>query len=229
MRLLLNAAALRTGQRDRFSRRHESPVSHADSAQDADDDPDRDDPIYVYKPSLMSAPWEFRLEPEGLAFNVGRISGVVRYERIKRVRLSFRPVTMQSHRFLTEIWSEDFPKIPIASVSWRSIAEQARQDAPYTAFVTELHRRLAAAGSHATFTIGMPRPLFALGVVVFAGATLGLAALTVRGLQTGEWRGAAIVGGFFLLFAWQAGNYFRRNRPGSYRPDAVPPGALPRA
>jgi hypothetical protein len=24
------------------------------------------------------------------------------------------------------------------------------------------------------------------------------------------------------LFLWQSGNYFRRNRPGSYRPDALP-------
>ena len=54
---------------------------------------------------------------------------------------------MQTHRFITEIWSADNPKIQIVSVSWRSIMEQERLDNAYSAFVTELHRRLAAAGA----------------------------------------------------------------------------------
>jgi hypothetical protein len=33
---------------------------------------------------------------------------------------------------------------------------------------------------------------------------------------------------FVLLFFWQGGTIFYRNRPGPYRPDAVPPHLLPR-
>ena len=33
---------------------------------------------------------------------------------------------------------------------------------------------------------------------------------------------------FFLLFAWQVGTYFYRNRPGAYRPDAPPAYLLPK-
>jgi len=183
---------------------------------------------YVYKPSLMGAPWLLRLTPAGLAWELGRYSGVIRYDRIKRVRLSFRPVTMQSQRFLTEIWSDDAPKVPIASSSWRSLMEQERLDGAYVAFVTELHRRLAAAGTRASFSTGMALPLYAIGILVYIAAMLAFAGITVRALQLGEWSAVAVVGAFFALFAWQVGVYFRRNRPGSYRPDALPPDALPR-
>jgi hypothetical protein len=33
---------------------------------------------------------------------------------------------------------------------------------------------------------------------------------------------------FLGLFLWQAGNFFRRNRPGPFRPDAIPDSVLPR-
>jgi hypothetical protein len=197
--------------------------------------PDRDaavvgegDPIYAFKPSLVGAASIFRLGPDALHWEIGGRSGRVRYDQIRRVRLSYRPVTMQSHRFLTEIWAEDSPKIQIASVSWRSLVEQQRLDGGYAAFITELHRRLAAAGAQAQFIAGAPAPIYWLGVVAFAAIMVAMAVVVGRAIEAGQWTGAAIVGLFFLVFAFQLGNYFRRNRPGQYRPDALPVAALPR-
>jgi hypothetical protein len=195
---------------------------------DHDDDEEADSLVYAYKPSLMGSVWEVTLKRDGLGWQLGAHKGLIPYDRIRRVRLSYRPVTMQSHRFVTEVWSDAAPKISIASASWRTIMEMARQDAAYTSFVTELHRRLAAAGSTASFTHGMPAVIYGFGLVVFLAATLAFAALTVRALQLREWAAVAVVGGFFVLFAWQIGVYFRRNRPGRYRPDALPADALPR-
>jgi hypothetical protein len=31
-----------------------------------------------------------------------------------------------------------------------------------------------------------------------------------------------------VLFLWQSGNFFRRNRPGLYRPEALPAELLPK-
>jgi hypothetical protein len=190
---------------------------------------DGDDPTYAYKPSLMGAPWLLCLKPEGLEYSVGRWSGLAPYASIRRVRLSFRPTTMQMRRFVAEIWAADAPKIQIVSTSWRSLVEQERLDAAYVSFVTELHRRLAEAGATATFVSGMPLLLYGVGVAVYVGALLAFAALTARALQIGEWTGAAMVGGFFALFAWQVSAYFWRNRPGLYSPDALPRNVLPRA
>ena len=43
-----------------------------------------------------------------------------------------------------------------------------------------------------------------------------------------QWAPTAVVGIFFLVFAYQLGTYFYRNRPGRYRPDAIPPSVLPK-
>jgi hypothetical protein len=191
------------------------------------DSPEQRDPAYSHKPSLMGAAWEFRLRSDALDWGVGFREGRIPYRNIRRVRLSFRPVTMQMRRFVTEIWSTDGPKLTIASTSWRSLLEQEAKDDAYGAFIRELHRRLAAAGGAATFERGSPAMLYWPGLVIFAGAGLGLAALTARALQEQALAAAALIGGFFALFLWQSGNYFRRNRPGRYRPDALPDDLVP--
>jgi hypothetical protein len=66
------------------------------------------------------------------------------------------------------------------------------------------------------------------GILLFVAAAIGFAALAVRSLQSGAAFAALMIFAFLLLFLWQAGNIFYRNRPGSYRPDALPPPLLPR-
>lgn len=188
---------------------------------------DRGDLSYAYKPSLLGAPWEFRLTADALEWSIGRHQGRTPYDRIARVRLSFRPVTMQTRRFVTEIWPAGGPKLSIASSSWKSVLEQEGRDQDYGAFVRELHRRIAAGGARASFETGSPMLLYWPGLSVFAVVSFGLAALTLQALQIGAWAGAAFVGGFLALFLWQSGNYFRRNRPGSYRPEAPPESLVP--
>lgn len=203
-----------------------TPAPEPEDAAAASDD---GNPSYAYKPNLVGAPWEFSLAGEGLAWRYGRRSGLIRYGDIRRVRLSFRPATLQSYRFLTEIWAPQSPRIQISSTTFRSLMEQARQDAAYRDFVTELHRRLAAAGTPALFQAGMHPALYWLGVGVFATIGLTLGGLLVRTLLNGDLTGAAVIVGVILLFLWQVGMVFRRNRPGIYRPDALPALVLPRA
>jgi branched-subunit amino acid transport protein len=136
---------------------------------------------------------------------------------------------MQSHRFIAEIWSPDSPKIQIASVSWRSIMEQERLDRAYSEFVTELHRRIAAAGGEVQFSSGVPAAIYWLGVVVFAAVMIAIVIMAGRSALAMQWTSAAIVAAFLAVFVWQIGGYFLRNRPGRYRPDAIPPGIMPKA
>src|SRR3954470_14544441 len=94
---------------------------------------------YTYRPSLMGAAWEFTLMPDALEWKAGRRGGRVPYDAIHHVRLSFRPVAMQSRRFRAEVWSKAGPKLDVVSSSWRSMVEQVSQDADYLRFITELH------------------------------------------------------------------------------------------
>jgi hypothetical protein len=188
-----------------------------------------EDPAYSYRPSLLGAAWEFRLVGDGIDWSAGRKSGHLRYRDIRRVRLSYRPTSMQSHRFMTELWAEGAPKLEILSTSWRSMAEQVRMDRPYAAFITELHRRIALAAPPARFEQGSTPLLYWPGLIVFAGVAFGLVLLIVRALQADTKAGAAFVGCFFLLMLWQGGNFFRRNRPGVYRPEVPPADLLPKS
>jgi len=193
--------------------------------------PDRDDdgnPTYEFKASLVGAMCQFKLMLDGLHWQVGRRTGNARYDRLRAVRLSYRPVTMQSYRFVTEIWPADQPKIQIVSVSWRSMVSQQRLDAAYAGFITELHRRLAATGGRTQFSIGLPVVTYWVGIVVFSGVLLATAALVLRAVQVAQWSASAVIVIFFGVFAYQLGQYFYRNRPQRYRPDDIPAQVLPK-
>jgi len=191
-------------------------------------DPDNGDLLYAYKPALLGAPHEFRLSQDALGWRSGGRALRIPYDRIRRLRLSFRPVTLQSYRFLAEIWPTSGPKMQIASTSWRSLVEHERLDRAYAAFVTELGRRVAAAGAAASFETGTSPVLYWPGLSLFVVVALALAALVVRALQSAETTGAALVAVFLAVFLWQVGGFFRRNRPGTYRPEAVPAEVLPK-
>jgi len=186
------------------------------------------DPTYAFKASLIGSLCQFTLKPDALEWQIGRRSGRIRYDAVRAVRLSYRPVTMQSHRFIAEIWSLGNPKIQIVSVSWRSIMEQQRLDAAYAVFIIELHRRLAAAGAPARFSAGLPFATYWVGVVIFGAVLVATGGLLVRAMNFDQWAPMVVVAIFFLVFAYQLGTYFYRNRPGRYRPDAVPADVLPK-
>jgi len=183
---------------------------------------------YSFRPSLLGAPWRFELTGGGLDWSTGRKSGRMSYGAVRRVRLSYRPVNMQSQRFVTEIWAENGPKLQIVSSSWKSMFVQERLDAPYAAFVGELHRRITAAATHVIWEQGVGPLKYWPGLVIFLAAALAMAALSVRALQAQAYAAAALVAFFLVSFLWQGGNFFRRNRPGHYRPPALPAEVMPK-
>ena len=183
---------------------------------------------YGYRPSLLGAPWEFKLTESTIDWAVGARSGRVPFSNIRRLRMSYRPMSVQSYRFVTELWAEGAPKIQIVSSSWKSLVEQERLDEAYSAFVRELHRRITVLAAPVRFDQGANPLIYWPGLIVFGAAALGLAALIAHALQVGAARGAALVGGFLVLLLWQFGNFFRRNRPRVYHPDTLPVDVMPR-
>jgi hypothetical protein len=190
------------------------------------DNPD-DATTYAYRPSVLGATWSFRLTPDAIAWDAGRRSGRIAYGDVARVRMSFRPATLQSQRFLTEIWSRDGTKLRILSSSWKSMVEQTRLDDSYRAFVVALHRRLAGANARVDYVSGASPFLYWLGLATFVATSLVIAALIVRVTQAGAAGAALLIAAFLAGFLWQAGGYFRRNLPGRYSPDTLPLHQLP--
>ncbi|MFN3658920.1 MAG: hypothetical protein ACK4UO_16855 [Pseudolabrys sp.] len=182
---------------------------------------------YSFRSSLLGPGWEFRITGDGLDWSSGQRAGHVPFAKVRRVRMAFRPLSMQSYRFLTEVWAEGTPKLTIASTSWKGLVEHQRLDKEYSAFVRALHRGLARSRTAARLERGSPPLLYWPGVVVLFGMALGFAVLIVFALRSGSLAGAAFVAAFLLLFLWQSGNFFRRNRPGLYPAEAPPEDLLP--
>ena len=182
---------------------------------------------YAYKASLIGAAHQFELTADGLSWRVAGRADVWRYTDITAIRLSYRPVSMQAHRFRADIAHASKARLPIISTSWQTAALMATQDNDYRAFVTELHQRMARAGSRAVLTGGLRPNVYTLAVTLVALLALAVGGLLVRALATGELAGALFLVGFAALFGWQVGGFLRRNRPLPYTFAHIPDALLP--
>jgi hypothetical protein len=182
---------------------------------------------YVYKASLIGSAYQFDLTDGGLSWTVGGRSGVWAYTDIASIRLSFRPMSMQSRRFRADVGSNGRQRISILSTTWQTVALMAPQDHDYRAFIVELHRRMAAAGSKAALIGGIGPTAYAAGLAIVTLLGIAMAALMVRAVATGEWYGALFLVGFVALFSWQIGGFIMRNRPRTYDFDHLPQALLP--
>jgi hypothetical protein len=182
---------------------------------------------YAYKASLIGAAHRFELTDEGLSWHIGSRSGVWPYAAISAIRLSYRPVSMQSRRFRADLESAGNGRIAVLSTSWQTAALMAPQDHDYRAFITQLHVRMKQAASNATLTGGLRPRIYTVAVVLLVLVAIAMAGLFIRAIATGEWAGALFLVGFAALFAWQVGGFISRNRPRAYTFDDLPEALLP--
>ncbi|HEX3113992.1 MAG TPA: hypothetical protein VHQ48_00835 [Bradyrhizobium sp.] len=182
---------------------------------------------YAYKASLIGSAHQFELTEQGLSWQAGSKSGVWPYADIVAIRLSYRPVSMQSRRFRADIESATAQRVVILSTSWQTVALMAPQDADYRAFITQLHARMRQAGGKAALIGGIGPKTYAAGIVLLALVAIAIAGLLVRAIATGEWAGGLFLVGFAALFTWQIGGFVLRNRPQAYTFDHLPRALLP--
>jgi hypothetical protein len=182
---------------------------------------------YAYKASLIGAAHQFELTDIGLSWRFASRTGTWPYSEIAAISLSYRPVSMQARRFRADLRHEDGARLVILSTSWQTAALMAPQDQAYRMFITELHARMAKAGSRAVLAGGLGRKAYAAGLIMVAVVTMLLAVLLLRALLTGEFAGALFLAGFAALFGWQIGGFIRRNRPLIYKFDHIPQALLP--
>jgi hypothetical protein len=182
---------------------------------------------YAYKASLIGSAHRFELTEEGLSWHIAGRSGLWRYDEISAIRLSFRPVSMQQHRFRADVSHTGGGRIAILSTSWQTAALMAPQDNGFRNFVVALHARMAQAGSRAELTAGLGRRTYVTMLAFLAVLAVAMTGLLVRALAIGEFAGALFIIGFAALFAWQIGGFVRRNQPRSYSFDRLPRALLP--
>lgn len=190
-------------------------------------DPAADAMTYRYRPRMMGAEFAFRLEPDALAWDLGRQNGRIAYRDVARLRLGYRPANLASSRFIAEIWSREGTKLEIASITQRSLFDYQNLAAEYRAFVVELARRIAASGGACRCDAGFP-PWRWWPALFVAALTLAAALyVALHTLIAGEIVAGAIIALFALVFLRQIGSMIVRNRPRIYDPNFVPGDVLP--
>src|ERR1700730_13101 len=177
---------------------------------------------YAYKASLIGAAHQFELTDHGLSWRVGGKSGVWGYADMTAIRLSDRPVSMQSRRFRADIEAADRQRIAILSTSWQTVTLMAPQDPEYRVFITQLHARMQQAGSRAALIGGLKSGLYAAGIAMLALVAIAITGLFARAIATGEFGGALFLVGFAALFGWQIGGFITRNRAPTHTFDDLP-------
>jgi hypothetical protein len=182
---------------------------------------------YAYKASLIGAAHRFELTDQGLSWRIAGKSAVWPYTGISAIRLSYRPVSMQSRRFRADIENADGARIVMISTTWQTAALMAPQDRDYRAFITQLHARMANAGSKAVLVGGLKPRIYAAAIIFLALVAVAMAGLLLRALATAQFAGALFLVGFAALFAWQIGGFVVRNRPHAYGFDGLPAALLP--
>lgn len=145
---------------------------------------------------------------------------------IAAIRLSYRPMGMQHRRFRADIDHIDGRRITIFSTSKQTVALMEPQSG-YSAFILQLHRRLAAAGSTAKLSAGLRPGIYNIIMAALSLFALAMTALLLRALWTGEFAGVVFIVGFGVLFGWQISSFLSRNKPRSYTFDHLPKNLLP--
>jgi hypothetical protein len=182
---------------------------------------------YAYKASLIGSAHRFELTDKGLSWQIGSKTGIWPYADIRTIRLSYRPVSMQSRRFRADIENAKGQRLAVISTSWQTAALMAPQDSEYRAFIARLHGCLQKAGSKAVLIGGIGPKRYAAGIGFLALVGIAIAGLLIRAIASGEFSGALFLVGFAALFGWQVGGFVLRNRPRSYSFDELPDELLP--
>lgn len=183
---------------------------------------------YVYKASLIGSAHQLELKDRGLSWQIGAgRSGIWAYRDIAAIRLSYRPVSMQSHRFRADISHVDGARLKVLSTTWQTVSLMKPQNQDYRAFLLQLHERMRGAGSKAALAGGIGPITYAAAVGLVALVCISIAGLFIRAIVTGEFWGALFLVGFVALFGWQIGGFIWRNRPRTYSFEDLPKSLLP--
>src|SRR4051812_18358496 len=97
---------------------------------------------YAYKASLIGSAHQFELTNKGLSWKLSGRSGVWAYGDITSVSLSYRPSSMQAHRFRADVRHRDGGRLRILSTNWQTVSLMTPQDGGYRTFITALHARM---------------------------------------------------------------------------------------
>jgi hypothetical protein len=187
-----------------------------------------DPAVYRLKANAFVGTRTYRLTDEALTWEEdGKPLDGVFYDEIAEVRLAFAPTRVAPNRYRAQIVFRKGGMVELFNLEYVGFASFAAHDAGYAAFLTELHRRLAAHGKNVVYRRGntLTGYILNVGLTIFIFVAIAFAVLFL--INVGG-PGIAIVKLVIILFFVPLLiRYIRRARPGTYDPLALPADVLP--
>jgi hypothetical protein len=183
---------------------------------------------YRFRANAFSGPRTFGLTDDALTWQEdGKPLDGVFYDQIAEVRLSYAPTRMATRRFRAQIILKAGGMAELSNMSYRGFADFEDLSSAYAAFVTELHRRLAAKGKDVRYRAGNTRLGFALNLAITAFTFIALAGVVLL-VPIAALPGIVIVKlAIIAAFIPTLIRYMRRAKPATYDPLSIPPAMLP--
>jgi hypothetical protein len=187
-----------------------------------------DPTVYRLKAHAFVGRRTYRLTDQALTWEEdGKSLDGVRYEDIAEVRLAYFPTRAATNRYRAQIIFRQGGMVQLFNTDYRGLLDFHEQNAEYVAFMTELHKHLAAQGNGIVYRLGNSPAAYVgnmiLMVFIFAMIALSLFLFVAVG---GGW---LVVTKFVIVLAFVPVliRYMRRAKPGIYDPAALPSTALP--
>jgi hypothetical protein len=187
-----------------------------------------DPTVYRFRPNAFVGERTYRLTEDALTVEGDgkRLDGAF-YDGIAEVRLAYAPTRFARSRYRAQIVYREGGMAELFNTDYKGIGDFSEKDAEYSAFLSELHRRLAAKGKDVRFRRGNSPGAWVgnwlLTIFIFAMLALAFVLLMAWGLVWIAVVKIAIV----LFFIPTLIRYMRRAKPGEYDPLAIPKDVLP--
>jgi hypothetical protein len=187
-----------------------------------------DTPTYSMRANAFVPRRTYKLTDDALTWqDEGKPLDGVFFDQIGEVRLSYTPTRAVTRRFRTQVILRAGGMVELFNMSYRGFADFEDRSEAYVAFVTELHRRLAARGKDVRYRAGNTVFGYVANLATAAFTFLGLA-LVLLLLPIVAVSGLIIVKLVIIAaFIPTLIRYIRRARPMTYAPLAIPPEMMP--
>lgn len=184
--------------------------------------------VYRNRPNAFVGERTYTLTDDALVVDeAGQPRAGAFYDGVSEVQLAFTPTRADTNRYRARIVYRDGGMAEIFNTSYAGVMNFPESNAEYVAFLTELHRRLAARGKDVRYrrgnSVGAYVGNWALTIFIFAMIGLAFILLTTWAVV---WI-AAVKLVLVVIFVPVLIAYMRRARPGTYDPLAIPKDVLP--
>ena len=182
---------------------------------------------YAFRKSALEKEKTYALTKEGIEVTDHEGNKTMHhYSDVSKVNTSYAASKNNSF-YQCELKMASGPSLQLKSQHYRGLADFEDRNEAYREFVTALHKLLAAANPNVAYKKGISVAVYIASMAIFIIAGILFPIIAIFALIAGStiYGIIGIIGSLFLIIRMVT--YSKKNKPGNYEPDNIPPNLLP--